>query len=278
MRRPTSVVAALGVLASAGIMVAALSGCGSSGPSRSTDSAFAAREAHEQREAAESTPTSTTMPATTGTMPEIGTYTVIATNTKLIAQVRLGPLRYGQAGAPPAEVLDACQGASNSDSAGNDAFAQGEVLYTYAEGSVPFQVDINGKGNMQGVSPSEDNSASNFVLHTSTGWTCSGQEVTQFTFQPHEKVSVPFWVINSEALTNARPHLSQHELNAVSIDLKPFGAWEHELHASIMVSGSQVVTCPSEEGEQRFGLLPYAQLNHLGSGCHGGGGTFIAGT
>ncbi len=217
------------------------------------------------------------MPATTGTMPEIGTYTVTTTNTKLIAQVRLGPLRYGQAGAPPAEVLEACQGASNSDSTGNAAFAQGEVLYTYAQGSVPFQVDINGKGNMQGVSPSEDNSASNFALHTSTGWTCSGQEITQFTFQPHEKVSVPFWVINSEARTNARPRLSQHELDGVSINLKPFGAWEHEQRTSITVSGPQVVTCPSEEGEQRYKLLPYAQLDNSSAGCHKGGGSFIAG-
>jgi predicted small lipoprotein YifL len=243
--------AALALLAL--IAASALAGCGSSGPSTSTAS----------------TPAADTTPATTATLPEIGSYTVAAKNTKFISEIRLGSLHYGQAGAPPSEVLSACPGAS--ESAGNAAFAQGELIATYAEGSVPFQVSLNGKGSMAGVG------TSNLALHTSAGWTCSGEEIVQFTFQPGQTVAIQFWVLNGEALTNARPRLSQAELNQVSLDLKPFGVWEHEQPTSITVSGPRAATCGSEQGEQHYKLLPYAQLNKGSSGCNKGGGTFTAG-
>jgi hypothetical protein len=229
---------------------------------------LAARATHEQNEPTTSTPSSETTPATSATLPEIGTYTVASKNTKFVSEIRLGSLQYGQAGAPPSEVLSACPGAS--ESVGNAAFAQGEMIATYSEGSVAFQVSLNGKGSMAGVG------SSNLALHTSSGWTCSGEEITQLTFQPGQSATFPFWIINGEALTNARPRLSQAELNRVALNLKPFGAWEHEQPTSITVSGPQAVTCESEQGEQRYKLLPYAQLNKGGS-CHKGGGTFTAG-
>ncbi len=265
MRRGISVAAGLGVLASIGIAVAALTGCGSSGPSSST----ASSGQPAANEPTASTPSSETTPATAATLPEVGRYTVIAKNTKFVSEVRLGSLQFGQAGAPPSEVLSACSGASQS--AGNAAFAQGELIAMYAEGSVPFQVSLNGKGSMAGVG------SSNLALHTSAGWTCSGEEIAQFTFQPGQTVTIPFWVINGEALTNARPRLSQDELNRVALNLKPFGAWEHEQPTTITVGGPQAVTCGGEQGEQRYKLLPYALLNKGGSGCRKGGGRFTAG-
>jgi hypothetical protein len=251
------------------IVASVLTGCGSSGPSSSTGSSSAAQVTSEQEEPTTSTPSSETTSATSATLPEVGTYTVVAKNTKFVSEIRLGSLQDGQAGAPPSEVLSACPGAS--ESAGNAAFAKGEMIATYAEGSVPFQVSLNGKGSMAGVG------TSNLALHTSAGWTCSGEEIAQLTFQPGQSATFPFWIINGEALTNARPHLSQSELNRVALNLKPFGTWEHEQSTSITVSGPQAVTCEGEQGEQRYKLLPYAQLNKGGSGCHKGGGTFTAG-
>jgi hypothetical protein len=250
------------------IVVLLLVGCGSSGPSNSTASSTqpVANESSGQTRSAAS---SQTTPATTATLPEVGTYTVVAKNTKFVSEIRLGSLQYGQAGAPPSEVLSACPG--TSESAGNAAFAQGEMIATYAEGSVPFQVSLNGKGSMAGVG------TSNLAIHTSSGWTCSGEEIAQLTFQPGQSAIFQFWVINGEALTNARPHLSQDELNRVALNLKPFGAWEHEQSTTITVSGPQAVTCESEQGEQRYKLLPYAQLNKSGTGCHKGGGMFTVG-
>lgn len=250
------------------IVALVLVGCGSSGPTSSTASS-AQPVANASTDQTGSPSSSQTTPATAATLPGIGTYTVVAKNTKFVSEIRLGSLQYGQAGAPPSEVLSACPGAS--ESAGNAAFAQGEMIATYAEGSVPFQVSLNGKGSMAGVG------SSNLALHTSSGWTCSGEEIAQLTFQPGQTATFPFWIINGEALTNARPRLSPAELNRVSLNLKPFGAWEHEQPTSITVSGPQAVTCGSEQGEQRYKLLPYAQLNKGSSGCRKGGGTFTAG-
>jgi hypothetical protein len=267
MRRGSRAFAGLGVLASAGIMVAALTG-----------SSSAAQATSEQSEPTTSTPSSETTPARTATattLPEVGTYTVVAKNTKFVSEIRLGSLQYGQAGAPPSEVLSACP-AEEVGSTGNAAFAQGEVLYTYAEGSVPFQVTVNGKGAMMGVTLEGTGGIADLVLKTTQGWMCSGYEAVNFTFQPHETVSVPFWAVNGYVLTNTRSRLSQSELNRVALNLKPFGAWEHEQSTSITVSGPQAVTCEGEQGEQRYKLLPYAQLNQ-GSGCHKGGGTFTDG-
>lgn len=280
MRRGSSAVAGLGVLTSVGIMVAALTGCSSSGPSSSAGLSSAAQVTSGQEESTTSTPSTETTPAssaTTATLPEVGTYTVTSKNTKFVSQVRLGSLQYGQAGAPPSEVLSACP-AEEVGNIGNAAFAQGEILYTYAEGSVPFQVTVNGKGAMGGVTLEGTGGIADLVIKTTQGWMCSGYEAVNFTFQPHETASVQFWAVNSYVLTNTRPRLSQSELNRVALNLKPFGAWEHEQSTSITVSGPQAVTCGGEQGEQRYKVLPYAQLDKGGSGCRKGGGTVTAGS
>jgi hypothetical protein len=274
MRRGISVVAELGVLASVGIMVAALTGCGSSGPSSSTGSSVAAREASEQNqqtEPTESTPTSTASPATASTMSEVGTYTLVAKNTKFVSEIRLGSLQYGQAGAPPSEVLSACPtDEETSDSVGNEAFAQGELVMSYAEGSVPLQMIIDGKGALAGAGTSDT------VVHTSQDWTCGGEGL-QYTFQPSQTMTVPFWILNRNALTNSRPRLSQSELNGVTFNLVPTGTWESEDHTVATLSGPQAAACnDTDEGSGQYKLLPYAQLPSTvnGTTCHKATSTF----
>ncbi len=273
MRRGISVVAELGVLASVGIMVAALIGCGSSGPSNSVGPPSAAQVASGQNEPTTSTPSTETTPATTATLPEIGTYTLVAKNTKFVSKVILGSLQYGQAGAPPSEVLSACPtDEETSDSVGNEAFAQGELVMSYAEGSVPLQMVIDGKGAMTGAGGPSDT-----VLHTSQGWTCGGEGL-QYTFQPDQTVTTPFWVLNRNALTNSRPSLSQTELNGVTFNLVPTGAWESEDHTTITLSGPQAATC-NEYGPEKYKVLPYAHLPSTVNGtvCHKATDTFTPG-
>jgi hypothetical protein len=262
-------------LVGVGIMVAALTGCGSSGPSSSTGSSIAAREASEQNqqtEPTESTPTSTASPATASTMPEVGTYTLVAKNTKFVSAVRLDSLQYGQAGAPPSEVLSACPtDEETSDSVGNEAFAQGELVMSYAEGRVPLQMVIDGKGAMTGAG-----SPSDTVVHSSQRWTCGGEGL-QYTFQPSQTVTVPFWILNRNALTNSRPRLSQTELNGVTFNLVPTGAWESEDHTVMTLSGPQAAACnDTDDGMGRYKLLPYAQLPSTANGitCHKAVDTF----
>jgi hypothetical protein len=274
MRRGSSVVAGLGVLASVGIMAAALTGCGSSGPSSSTGLSSAAQVTSGQEEPTTSTPSTETTPATTATattLPEVGTYTLAAKNTKFVSQVRLGSLQYGQAEAPPSEVLSACPtDEETSDSIGNEAFAQGELVMSYAEGSVPLQMVIDGKGALAGAGTSDT------VVHSSQDWTCGGEGL-QYTFQPGQTMTVPFWILNRNALTNSRPRLSQSELNGVTFNLVPTGTWESEDHTVVTLSGPQAAACnDTDDGTGRYKLLPYAQLPSTTNGttCHKATDTF----
>jgi hypothetical protein len=270
MRRGISVIAELGVLASVGIMVAALTGCGSFSPSSSVGSSPAAQAASGQDEPTTSTPSSATTPTPAATLPEIGTYTLVAKNTKFVSKVVLGSLQYGQTGAPPSEVLSACPtDEETSDSVGNEAFAQGELEMSYAEGSVPLQMVIDGKGAMTGAGGPSDT-----VLHTSQGWTCGGEGL-QYTFQPGQTVTVPFWILNRNALTNSRPRLSQTELNGVTFNLVPTGTWESEDHTTLTLSGPQAATC-NEYGPEKYKVLPYAHLPSTvnGTACHQATATF----
>ena len=266
--RSSSVVVRFGMLASVGIMVAALAGCGSFGPrGPSTGSSSAAQVASEQHEPTTSAPSAeatTATTATTATLPEVGTYTLAAKNTKFVSQVRLGSLQYGQAGAPPSEVLSACPtDEETSDSVGDEAFAQGEMVMSYAEGSVPLQMVIDGKGAMAGAGGPSDT-----VVHTSQDWTCGGEGL-QYTFQPGQTMTVPFWILNRNALTNSRPRLSQSELNGVTFNLVPTGTWESEDHTTVTLSGPQAATC-NEYGPEKYKVLPYAHLPSSvnGTTCH----------
>jgi hypothetical protein len=269
MRRGISVVAGLGVLASVGIMVVALAGCGSSGPSSSTGSSLAAQVTHEQNEPTTSTPSTATTPATTATLPEVGTYTLVAKSTKFVSKVLLGSLQYGQAGAPPSEVLSACPtDEETSDSVGNEAFAQGELEMSYAEGSTPLQMVIDGKGALAGAGGPSDT-----VVHSSQGWTCGGEGL-QYTFQPGQTMTAQFWILNRNALTNSHPRLSRTELNGVTFNLVPTGTWESEDHTTVTLSGPQAATC-NEYGPEKYKLLPYAHLPSTvnGAACHKGAAT-----
>jgi hypothetical protein len=259
--------AALALLASITALV--LVGCGSSDPSSSTASSTPP-VATASTGQTESPSSSQTTPATTATLPAVGTYTLVAKNTKFVSQVLLGSLQYGQAGAPPSEALSACPtDEETSDSVGNEAFAQGELVMSYAEGSVPLQMVIDGKGAMAGAGGPSDT-----VLHTSQGWACGGEGL-QYTFQPGQTVTAQFWILNRNALTNSRPRLSQTELNGVTFNLVPSGAWEQENHTSVTLSGPQAATC-NEYGPEKYKLLPYAHLPSTANGtmCHKATATF----
>lgn len=195
---------------------------------------------------------------------------MVAKNTKFVSKVLLGSLQYGQAGAPPSEVLGACPtDEETSDSVGNEAFAHGELEMSYAEGSVPLQMVIDGKGAMTGAGGPSDT-----VVHSSQGWTCGGEGL-QYTFQPGQTMTVQFWILNRNALTNSRPRLSQPELNGVTFNLVPTGAWESEDHTTITLSGPQAATC-SEYGPEKYKVLPYAHLPSTvnGTACHKATDTF----
>jgi hypothetical protein len=245
------------------LMVLALAGCGSSSPSSSPASS-AQPVANASTGPTGSSSGSQTTPAPAATLPEVGTYTMVAKNTKFVSKVLLGSLQYGQAGAPPAEVLSACPtDEETSDSVGNEAFAQGELEMSYAEGSVPLQMVIDGKGAMTGAGGPSDT-----VVHSSQGWTCGGEGL-QYTFQPGQTETVQFWILNRNALTNSRPRLSQTELNGVTFNLVPSGTWEQENHTTITLSGPQAATC-SEYGPEKYKVLPYAHLPSSvnGTACH----------
>jgi hypothetical protein len=271
MRQKISAVVVLCLLASVGIMVAALTGCGSSGPSSSVASPAAAQVTSGQSEPTTSTPSTATTPAASATLSEVGTYTLVAKNTKFVSKVILGSLQYGQAGAPPSEVLSACPTDEEaSDSVGNEAFAQGELVMSYAEGSVPLQMVIDGKGAMTGAGTSDT------VVHTSQDWTCGGEGL-QYSFQPGQTMTIPFWVLNRNALTNSRPRLSQTELNGVTFNLVPTGTWESEDHTVATLGGPQAAACnDTDDGTGRYKLLPYAQLPSTvnGTACHKARSTF----
>jgi hypothetical protein len=261
MRRSISVVAVLGVLASAGI-TAALTGCGSSSQMPSTTQAAVSSPPP-------AAPTTTAISTSEATAPpseeesslhEAGILTLTSPGLTLTTRYRVAPLGYGTSAAPPSNVLEACHAETGSLEA--DTFAQGEVTLDYTKGRFPETVLL---GNFQGQSTeSLDNNAhlrgGELAWEENGAWVCkpeSGESPRAFTMQPGQSVTYKVWLVFQGALSNEHPHITPEELNTIRWFDGTRLLNANNTRASL--SGPQVGTCGSTANNGEY-LLPFAHF------------------
>lgn len=186
---------------------------------------------------------------------DVGKRTYSGTGTKVSAAYQVGALSYGESGAPPQAVLNAC-GTTTTD-VQTAAFVPGVVDLSYDEGRVPSY--INGPNNMivlggpPGTSAGALTEQGQVALYLNGVWDCSGQQA--WTLQPGQSVTMPFWIILNGVISNSNSGFTSTQASELSLD---FGFQSDQLSFSARqsVTGPDAANCNG--GTEQ--LMPYAKL------------------
>jgi hypothetical protein len=277
---------ALGLGVAAAVLLA--SGCG--GGQASTSVSVPQSATTDQATTSAASTAATPRPAAGDHLAPVATITRSAKGTAFAESISLGPIRYGEEGAPPAEVLDAC-GENDTATVATSAFVEGAVTVRYTRGILPatgyFQLGRgeNTLDNIVGnLEPGENEpTESLLVINHDGAWDCHGDEEgrVQLTFQPGQSATYELWILMIGARTNEHPTLTQGSLDVLGLD--------YLLHSEALgaaptttVTGPRAATCrnPEEEHSTSYGILPFARLPHTahfatlgGLTCTAGGGT-----
>jgi len=276
---------ALGLSVAAAVLLA--SGCG--GGQASTSVSVSQPATTDQATTSAGSTATAPRPAAGDHLAPVATITRSAKGTAFAESISLGPIRYGEEGAPPAEVLDAC-GENDTATIATSAFVEGAVTVSYTRGILPatgyFQlghdqpVFQNIVGNLE---PGENEpTESLLVINHDGAWDCQGDAEgrVQLNFQPGQSTTYELWILMIGARTNEHPTLTQGSLDVLG--LAPL------LHSEALgttptttVTGPRAATCRNpEEHSTSYGILPFARLPHTarfatlgGLTCTAGGGT-----
>jgi hypothetical protein len=186
-------------------------------------------------------------------MTVVGYRTLSTTDTKLSVEYRLGPVSYGAAGGPPAEVLDACSERMGSEyPVENDAFASGDMALDYTEGTLPLRVGLN----EMALGALSNDIGSIYAVEIEGAWNCR-EETAELTLQPKESLPLPFWIIILNGRSNAHPTFSPTELSNFSLEASP-------TLASVPDEGITVSGPHAECVNGKNVLFPYATTKACG--------------
>jgi hypothetical protein len=277
----------LGVRVLLGGAVVALAACGGAGgASSSTTTAGLATAPSAPSSQASSATTTHTHPAspTPGSevLPYIGSFTDSGKGTIFREEYRLGAIKYGSEGAPPSEVLEACN-RNDSTVIETSGFARGQVTLAYLHGVVPATAFVTMVRGMDTVAGPETFTAIPVLNHDGS-WDCAGNSQeragsVQLTFRPGQSTTYELWFLLLNARTNVHPTLPQHTINEVTLSLSTT-VDQIGLSGTSTVQGPHAATCmgPNEPLPDHL-LLPYGHLPFAAHGpvvtltCRRGGGT-----
>lgn len=230
-------------------VVLASSGCGGSAhPVQLTPGS-------DSSEVATETQATTSEPRPNTSLPEAGTITVSGNGTTVDEQFLLGSLGEGSAAAPPTDVLESCNSSyTNPSIIDASAFVEGTLTVSYTKGVEPIEVKLvnleNNLSSPEGGAGIPDKMA----VYVNHEWQCNEEQPPTVTIAPGDSEPLSFWLIFPDDLTNERPHLSQTELNRLTL-ASPLSISEITTTPRETFSGPRAADC---EGTDY--LLPFAHL------------------
>jgi hypothetical protein len=264
-----------------GGLVAALAGCGGSSPSHVSRNKGGSVRSSSTGTSHTGGSKSTGSSSSSGSdLRVVGAITETGGGTDLLENVVLGPIRYGEAGAPPEQVLSSL---SNQNDAlpsiiATSAYVQGELVLIYREGSLPITVSFDPTevlGNITGGFPPDAGA----IMYVDGQWQDgSGEGATvSFTMEPKQDVSVPVWILLPDVLSNATPVIPQAQADDITFklvaDITTGGSPSTE-----SVSGPQAADCGGDHELLPFAKLPFAHKGNPYASVEDNSVTCAAGT
>lgn len=217
----------------------AVSGCGSSGSSETSEAkAVGTVEEEGIKPVEEPEPE---IEELGGPIEPVGTMIVTdERGTTFKETFSIGPLSNGEEAPPPASVLGACDFSVPSQTA-QAAFARGEVSVSYTEGTIPEQVVINPQGMVEG----EELFDAAAAVELGGEWLCIGEVGTSYEFQPGETQTLPMWLVVGGILSNENPQVTSDVYNTWRFH--PVGPPDLLLRRPSKVTGPGAIKCDQYE-------------------------------
>jgi hypothetical protein len=190
-----------------------------------------------------------------GPLSEVGTITQLDKETSFQSDLKLGPLRYGTANAPPPVVAAACN-AGTASTLATSAYIRGQITLSYTKGTVPTGAAIDPNDVVRGIG--DIGLQALLALEVDGQWVCNPASFS-WTFQPGQTATYDAWFILLDARSNAQPTVPQSGLNGFVFNIVPSLDQIGFDGARVVTSGPDAAVCTSLGGDSDA-LLPFAEL------------------
>jgi hypothetical protein len=208
----------------------------------------------------------------TSTKP-VGTFTFTGPGTTYSETYTASSILYGKDDRePPAAALSSCS--DTSSNAPSEAYIYGTVSISYTQGSQQLSLEPTLGNAVNTIDSQVWASPLNLYAVTlptgdSESWTCpaiseqNGGGGSSYNVSPGQTITLDYWVILQQAITNATPTITPQQATVLSLQI-PVTATDESL-TTYSATGQHAANCA--DGNGGIFLLPYATLPLTSEGC-----------